>query len=296
ASVEHLIVLRIGSSAVTRAMMKRVCRTISRIGATTCSGKIDAPSASGSIGLNVVWLSSLISRSSCPGGSLPSSTRASVVPAKPPPTMTIVWMSVAIVLSLPDVVPPRSLLAQLRCPHRGSNSRLGGGPSARMRLARSRLVVLRSDCLRRVKPFTRASKFRDACGTNSRNRGRPALFPTVAAGHPPATPHLGFGAECGGRTTDGPGSFSLKHTERAMFKGLTALVTGSTSGIGLGIATSLAANGANIVLNGFGDADAIEKLRVKLAAEHGVTVRYDGADLSKQEPIEKMMANALNEF
>ena len=81
-----------------------------------------------------------------------------------------------------------------------------------------------------------------------------------------------------------------------MFKGLTALVTGSTSGIGLGIATSLAANGANVVLNGFGDADAIEKLRVKLAAEHGVTVRYDGADLSKQEPIEKMMANALNEF
>ena len=81
-----------------------------------------------------------------------------------------------------------------------------------------------------------------------------------------------------------------------MFKGLTALVTGSTSGIGLGIATSLAANGANIVLNGFGDADAIEKLRAKLAAEHGVTVRYDGADLSKQDPIEKMIANALSEF
>jgi len=81
-----------------------------------------------------------------------------------------------------------------------------------------------------------------------------------------------------------------------MFKGLTALVTGSTSGIGLGIATSLAANGANIVLNGFGDADAIEKLRAKLAAEHGVTVRYDGADLSKQEPIEKMIGHALAEF
>jgi 3-hydroxybutyrate dehydrogenase len=90
--------------------------------------------------------------------------------------------------------------------------------------------------------------------------------------------------------------FPLKHTERAMFKGLTALVTGSTSGIGLGIATSLAANGANIVLNGFGDADAIENLRAKLAAEHGVTVRYDGADLSKQEPIEKMIGNALAEF
>ena len=50
------------------------------------------------------------------------------------------------------------------------------------------------------------------------------------------------------------------------------------------------------MLNGFGDADAIEKLRAKLAAEHGVTVRYDGADLSKQEPIEKMIGNALAEW
>ncbi|HEY4138741.1 MAG TPA: SDR family NAD(P)-dependent oxidoreductase, partial [Casimicrobiaceae bacterium] len=58
-----------------------------------------------------------------------------------------------------------------------------------------------------------------------------------------------------------------------MFKGMTALVTGSTSGIGLGIATNLAAKGANVVLNGFGDADAIETLRTRLAAEHGVTVR-----------------------
>src|SRR2546423_6961980 len=84
--------------------------------------------------------------------------------------------------------------------------------------------------------------------------------------------------------------------ELAMFKGLTALVTGSTSGIGLGIATALAAKGANVVLNGFGDAAAIETLRAKLAADHGVAVRYDGADLSKQEPIEAMMAKALREF
>src|SRR5437016_11281331 len=81
-----------------------------------------------------------------------------------------------------------------------------------------------------------------------------------------------------------------------MFKGLTALITGSTSGIGLGIATTFAANGANIVLNGFGDAPAIESLRAKLAAEHGVTVRYDDADLSKQEPIERMIGRALSEF
>jgi 3-hydroxybutyrate dehydrogenase len=81
-----------------------------------------------------------------------------------------------------------------------------------------------------------------------------------------------------------------------MFNGLTALVTGSTSGIGLGIATAFAAKGANVILNGFGDAAEIEKLRASLAADHGVTVRYDGADLSKQEPIEAMMKKAIGEF
>jgi 3-hydroxybutyrate dehydrogenase len=81
-----------------------------------------------------------------------------------------------------------------------------------------------------------------------------------------------------------------------MFKGKTALVTGSTSGIGLGIATALAHQGANIVLNGFGEAAEIEKLRAKLAADHGVTVRYDGADLSQQDAIESMMGNAIEMF
>jgi 3-hydroxybutyrate dehydrogenase len=81
-----------------------------------------------------------------------------------------------------------------------------------------------------------------------------------------------------------------------MFKGSTALVTGSTSGIGLGIATALAAKGTNVILNGFGDANEIEALRAKLAADHGVTVRYDGADLSKQDAIEAMMGRALGEF
>ncbi len=81
-----------------------------------------------------------------------------------------------------------------------------------------------------------------------------------------------------------------------MFKGKTALVTGSTSGIGLGIATELAGRGANIVLNGFGDAAEIEKLRTKLAADHGVKVRYDGADLSQQDAIESMMGNAIEMF
>jgi 3-hydroxybutyrate dehydrogenase len=81
-----------------------------------------------------------------------------------------------------------------------------------------------------------------------------------------------------------------------MFKNMTALVTGSTSGIGLGIARTLAAQGANVVLNGFGDASEIEKLRKELADSSGVIVRYDGADMSSAEAIEAMMAKALAEF
>ena len=81
-----------------------------------------------------------------------------------------------------------------------------------------------------------------------------------------------------------------------MLKGRTALVTGSTSGIGLGIATRLAAEGANIVLNGFGDAAEIERLRRELAAKHRVSVVYDGADMSRPESISSMMQKALAEF
>jgi 3-hydroxybutyrate dehydrogenase len=81
-----------------------------------------------------------------------------------------------------------------------------------------------------------------------------------------------------------------------MLQGKTALVTGSTSGIGLGIARALAAQGANIVLNGFGEAAEIEKLRTEIASSHKVSVRYDGADLSKQDQIEVMLAKALKEF
>ena len=81
-----------------------------------------------------------------------------------------------------------------------------------------------------------------------------------------------------------------------MLKGKTALVTGSTSGIGSGIAAALAAKGANVILNGFGDAAEIERLRSQLAADHGVEVRYDGADLLQQDAIESMMGNAIEAF
>ncbi len=78
-----------------------------------------------------------------------------------------------------------------------------------------------------------------------------------------------------------------------MFKGQTALITGSTSGIGLGIARALAAQGANLVINGLGDKAAIEKLRASLASEFGVRVAYDAADMSKPAEIAAMVDAAL---
>lgn len=77
-----------------------------------------------------------------------------------------------------------------------------------------------------------------------------------------------------------------------MLKGKTALVTGSTSGIGLGVALCLARQGANVVLNGFGEFEA-PKAQV---AALGVKVGYHGADMSKPAEIEAMMAYAEKEF
>jgi 3-hydroxybutyrate dehydrogenase len=81
-----------------------------------------------------------------------------------------------------------------------------------------------------------------------------------------------------------------------MLQGKTALITGSTSGIGLGIAKRFAADGANIVLNGFGDAKEIEALRAQLEGEHKVSVLYDAADMTRPASIESMMTRAIDAF
>jgi 3-hydroxybutyrate dehydrogenase len=81
-----------------------------------------------------------------------------------------------------------------------------------------------------------------------------------------------------------------------MFIGRTALVTGSTSGIGLGIARTLAAQGANVILHGFGEPGEIERLRAQLAADHGVEVRHEGADAGRPAAIAAMMDRVLAEF
>lgn len=79
-----------------------------------------------------------------------------------------------------------------------------------------------------------------------------------------------------------------------MKNGKSALVTGSTSGIGLAIATALATAGYNLVINGFGDPADIEAKRADLARTHGVQVRYSGADMAKPEQIAGMIKDAAD--
>jgi 3-hydroxybutyrate dehydrogenase len=81
-----------------------------------------------------------------------------------------------------------------------------------------------------------------------------------------------------------------------ILEGKSALVTGSTSGIGLGIARALAAEGANVMLNGFGDARQIEQLRAGLAAERGVRVAFGAADISQPAQVRDLVAAAAREL
>jgi 3-hydroxybutyrate dehydrogenase len=79
-------------------------------------------------------------------------------------------------------------------------------------------------------------------------------------------------------------------------KGKVALVTGSTSGIGLGIARALAGQGADLVINGFGDAAQIEQLRSGIAGEYGARARYSGADISQPDQVAAMVREAESEL
>ncbi|WP_273281017.1 3-hydroxybutyrate dehydrogenase [Methylibium petroleiphilum] len=81
-----------------------------------------------------------------------------------------------------------------------------------------------------------------------------------------------------------------------MLNSKTALVTGSTSGIGLGIAIVLARQGANIILNGFGDSEGPKAEVLAAGKAHGIKVGYHGADMSKAAEIEALMAYAAADF
>ncbi len=81
-----------------------------------------------------------------------------------------------------------------------------------------------------------------------------------------------------------------------MQAGKTAIVTGSTSGIGLGIATALAGAGTNIVLNGFGPEDEIDKIVSDLKRQHNVGVMYSDANIAEPDEISEMVEQTRAEF
>ncbi|MDT4740373.1 3-hydroxybutyrate dehydrogenase [Bradyrhizobium sp. WYCCWR 12699] len=81
-----------------------------------------------------------------------------------------------------------------------------------------------------------------------------------------------------------------------MLKGKVAIVTGSTSGIGLGIARELARLGADLVLNGFGEPGEIEAIRDRIERDHGVRVVYDGADMSKAAAVRRLVSATIEKF
>jgi 3-hydroxybutyrate dehydrogenase len=89
---------------------------------------------------------------------------------------------------------------------------------------------------------------------------------------------------------------SKRTSARIGFSGLAAIVTGSTSGIGLGIARVFAESGMDVMLNGFGDRTAIEKTRGAIEEDFGVKAAYSAADMSKAADIAEMVADAQRRF
>lgn len=83
---------------------------------------------------------------------------------------------------------------------------------------------------------------------------------------------------------------------RTDLSGQVAIVTGSTSGIGAAMAEAMAENGAHVVLNGLGDSVEIEALRARIAADHGVEVRYHGANMLKPDEIADLVNSTAAEF
>ncbi len=81
-----------------------------------------------------------------------------------------------------------------------------------------------------------------------------------------------------------------------MLNGKTAIVTGSTSGIGMAIAAALAAEGCDVMLNGFGDAGQIEQLRAGLAERHRIRAGYHGADMTRPAEIRDLVATTVHQF
>ncbi len=93
-----------------------------------------------------------------------------------------------------------------------------------------------------------------------------------------------------------PDPLRVRRKELEVLKGKSAVITGSTSGIGLGVARELAAQRCNIMLNGFGDEAAIEKNRAALEKECGVKVGYNGADLTKPDEIRDLIGAAVKQL
>src|SRR5262249_35644810 len=89
---------------------------------------------------------------------------------------------------------------------------------------------------------------------------------------------------------------NIDGTLSRMLKGKSAIVTGSTSGIGLGIARALAGHGSAVMLNGLGDAVEIERIRSRIAQEHRVKVLYSGADMVRPADIQRMIDEAIQGF